>query len=30
MFRYNGFTLTILKDKVIATQGQLRFEFKGR
>lgn len=28
MFRYNGFTLTILKDKVIATQGQLRFEFK--
>ena len=27
MFRYNGFTITILKDKVLVTQGQLKFEF---
>lgn len=26
-FRFNGFTITILKDKVIATQGSVRFEF---
>lgn len=26
-FRFNGFTITILKDKVIATQGQVVFEF---
>ena len=26
-FRFNGFTITILKDKVIATQGMVRFEF---
>lgn len=27
-FRFNGFTIVILQDKVIATQGVLRFEFK--
>ena len=28
MFRYNGFTITILKDKVLATQGQIKFIFE--
>lgn len=27
-FRFNGFTITILKDKVIATQGTICFEFR--
>ena len=27
MFRYNGFTITILKDKVLVTQGHLQFVF---
>lgn len=26
-FRFNGFTITILKDKVVATQGTVSFEF---
>lgn len=28
MFRFNGFTITILSDKVIATQAGVVFEFK--
>ncbi len=27
-FRFNGFTIVILQDKVIATQGSLQFVFK--
>jgi hypothetical protein len=28
MFRFNGFTITILSDKVIATQAGVQFVFK--
>lgn len=28
MFRFNGFTITILSDKVIATQAGIQFVFK--
>ena len=27
MFRYNGFDITIMKDRVLVTQGMIRFTF---
>lgn len=27
MFRFNGFSITIMKDYVLATQGTIRFTF---
>lgn len=28
MFRYNGFTIYVMDNKVIAVQGNLKFEFE--